>query len=177
VAAPTRRCVRKVSAEAGRPVRAQWSALCAGEGEERGDGLLAAVVTQRQPAEGQQPGHAAFDDPAVPAQPLGGFDAAAGDAGGDPAAGQVAADPAVVVALVGVQLGGRRRGRPRPAPFTPTIRFMTGATNSESCRFAAETTAASGRPAASTSRWYFGPFFPRSVGFGPVSAPPFWPAR
>ena len=42
----------------------------------------------------------------------------------------------------------------------------------ESCVFAPVTATAIGSPAASTSKWYFEPDFPRSVGFGPVSSPP-----
>ncbi|CAM3202960.1 hypothetical protein SAXI111661_22075 [Saccharomonospora xinjiangensis] len=41
--------------------------------------------------------------------------------------------------------------------------------------FAAEIPTARGRPARSETTWIFEPGFPRSVGLGPVSSPPFWP--
>src|SRR3954454_16315206 len=44
-----------------------------------------------------------------------------------------------------------------------------------SWRLAPETATLSGSPRASTSRWYFVPRLARSVGFGPVSSPPFRP--
>ena len=52
----------------------------------------------------EQPGDRAFNDPAVFAEFLGGFDAFAGDAGNDPAAAQPVPEFGVVVSFVGVQL-------------------------------------------------------------------------
>src|SRR3712207_309302 len=57
------------------------------------------------------------------------------------------------------------------------IESRIGSTNRLSCRLAAETSTLSGSPCASTSRWYLLPALPRSVGFGPVNAPPFRPRR
>src|SRR5687768_10076381 len=51
----------------------------------------------------------------------------------------------------------------------------SGSTSMLSWRLAPETATLSGRPVASTSRWYLVPRLPRSVGFGPVNAPPFRP--
>jgi len=45
-----------------------------------------AFVAQGQPPAAGQPGQGSLDDPAVPAQPVAGLDALAGDAGGDAAA-------------------------------------------------------------------------------------------
>jgi hypothetical protein len=45
----------------------------------------------------------------------------------------------------------------------------------ESWTFAAVSIAASGTPLQSEIRWRLEPFFPLSVGFAPVFAPPFWP--
>ena len=44
-----------------------------------------------------------------------------------------------------------------------------------SCRLAPLRTTPSGVPRASVTRWRFVPGLPRSVGFGPTSAPPFLP--
>ena len=54
-----------------------------------------------------------LDDPAVDAQPGAVFGAAAGDERGDPAVADQLAVLVVVVAAVGVECRGRRRGRPR----------------------------------------------------------------
>ena len=64
---------------------------------------------------------------------------------------------------------------------TPSPHWLGGTASSigvnicPSCRFAAVSSTASGMPFFSTRRWYFEPGRPRSVGFGPVSAPPFLP--
>lgn len=83
-------------------------------------------------------------------------------------------DAVVVVPLIGVQLD-----RPPPGSagagvvLTPWVPSRSGSSSIESCRFAPDRVRLIGRPVASTSRWYFDPSFPRSVGFGPVSWPPF----
>ena len=46
-----------------------------------------------------------------------------------------------------------------------------------SCRLAPESVRPSGVPLASVTMWRLVPGRPRSVGFGPVASPPFWPAR
>ncbi len=57
----------------------------AAEGEERLVDVGAPFVTHEQAAVSVQPGDGALDDPAVPAEPLGGLDAASGDPGRDAA--------------------------------------------------------------------------------------------
>ena len=52
-----------------------------------------------------------------------------------------------------------------------------GAINRLSCRLAPVKRRPSGVPRASVTRWRFVPGLPRSVGFGPVAGPPFWPGR
>ena len=63
-------------------------------------------VADGQPPVLAQPGKGPFDDPAMPAQPLAGVDALAGDAHADVALGQRPSAARDVVGLVGVQLGG-----------------------------------------------------------------------
>src|SRR3954447_18383559 len=55
------------------------------------------------------------------------------------------------------------------------IESRIGSTSMLSLRLAPETATLSGSPCASTSRWYLVPRLARSVGFGPVSSPPFRP--
>jgi hypothetical protein len=64
----------------------------------------AAFVARAQPLEGVQPGEAALDHPAVPAQAGAVGDPAAGDPWGDAPGAQPAAVDVVVVAAVGAQL-------------------------------------------------------------------------
>src|SRR5512135_1763474 len=71
-------------------------------------------------------------------------------------------------------LPGRRRGWPRPPRLIAGIPSRIGSTNRLSCRFAAETSTFSGRPWASTSRWYLLPALPRS-GSARSAHPPFRP--
>jgi hypothetical protein len=63
-----------------------------------------AFVARAQPFEGVQPGEAAFDDPAMPAETGAVGGAAAGDAWGDAAGAQQPPVLVVVVATVGEQL-------------------------------------------------------------------------
>lgn len=69
---------------------------------------------------------------------------------------------------------GRFLGRPRPwrMPGTPSRILSKG---TESCWFAGPTSTANGMPFTSVIRWCLVPFFPRSVGFGPIASPPFSP--
>ena len=69
-----------------------------------------AFVAGAESLEGVQPGEAAFDDPAVPAQTGAVGHAAAGDARGDAAGAQLAAVLVVVVAAVGVDLARAAAG-------------------------------------------------------------------
>src|SRR5512135_3556211 len=148
-----------------------------GQGEQRAGGEFAAVVAQAETLVTEQPGDGAFDHPAAPAEPAMGLDAAAGDAGEDAAAAQIGAAAGEVVGLVGVQLGRRRRGRPRPGRLTAGAASSSGSSSRLSWVFAADSSAARWTPAASTKRWYLEPGVPRSVGFGPVNSPPFSPAH
>jgi hypothetical protein len=94
--------------------------------------------------------------------------------GGDPTPTQRPPAARVVVALVQVELVGRRRGRPgRPwEPLTAGTASTSRSSSSESWVLAADRPTASGMPRRSTSRWYLDPGLPRSVGFGPVRQPP-----
>lgn len=68
---------------------------------------------------------------------------------------------------------GRRRGRPR-RPRTGTIRSTIMRSVTTSGTFdAVSIGGARGKPCRSTITWCLEPFFPRSVGFLPVCAPPF----
>ena len=73
-------------------------------------------------------------------------------------------------------LTGRRRGRPRPRR-TPGTASRVGASIMLSCRLAPDSVAPSGVPSRSTTRCRFDSGLPRSVGFGPICDPPFWPQR
>lgn len=86
---------------------------CGSEGDEGAEEVGVTFVADGQASVVEQPGDRAFNDPAVFAEFLGGFDAFAGDAGNDPAAAQPVPEFGVVVSFVGVQLV--RFGPPRPA--------------------------------------------------------------
>jgi len=66
---------------------------------------LAFVAAVKSAASGE-PGDGAFDGPAMASQPLGGFDAPSGEAWGDMAGVEPSSQVVVVVALVGMELGG-----------------------------------------------------------------------
>lgn len=70
---------------------------------------------------------------------------------------------------------GRRRGRPRPLR-TPEMASKVALSIMLSWRLAPDSVRPSGVPCRSVTRWRLVPGLPRSVGFGPVSAPPFWRA-
>lgn len=102
---------------------------------------------------------------------------AAGDRDLDASAVQVAVTPGIVVTLVCVQLfrlGPGRPGGPR-RPRTAGSVSGNGSKSAPSCVLPAQASTCSGSPAASVSKWYFVPGFPRSVGLGPVSSPPSGP--
>ena len=71
---------------------------------------------------------------------------------------------------------GRRRGRPT-LPRTGGTRSTSGISWVTSLRLPPVTVQASGIPVASTRRWCLEPFLALSTGLGPVSEPPFSPAR
>ena len=130
----------------------------------------AALVAHAQTTKAVKPSQGAFDHPAVTTKTLAALLPAPGDAGEDAACPQRRPAASVVVVLVGVQLFGRRRGRPLgPAMGSTAARVCSSIL--ESCTLAAESTAAKGRPPRSTTRWRFVPARPRSTGFGPVSRP------
>lgn len=60
---------------------------------------------------------------------------------------------------------------------TPGLVSSSGANSMLPWVFADDSSVCRTRPLASTSRWYFVPALPRSVGFRPVSSPPFRPHR
>ena len=134
-----------------------------------------ALVADGEAPELVDPGKGALDHPAVLAEMLGAVDAAAGDAGRDGALTQVFAATVEVVALVGVELLGRLRGRPRDCRIG-WIASTTVVSAMLSCRLAPVRTTARGRPLRSTMMCRLVPGLPRSVGFGPIASPPFWPA-
>ena len=80
-------------------------------------------------------------------------------------------------ALSACSLPGRRRGRPRLPERTGGTASSVGASMRLSWRLAPLRVTPSGVPRASVTRCRFVPGLPRSVGFGPTSAPPFSPAR
>ena len=73
--------------------------------EEGGVEIIAALEANEESAVAMQPGEAAFDNPAVPAELGAGVDAWTSDPRGDVPATQGVASGAAVVGLVGVQLG------------------------------------------------------------------------
>ncbi len=85
----------------------------------------------------------------------------------DPA---LAAAAAVVIPLIGVELA-RTAAR---APAMGGTASKVGAIMRLSCRLAPLSVRPSGVPSPSTTRCRFVPDLPRSVGLGPVSAPPLW---
>src|SRR5215207_9142107 len=78
----------------------------AGEMEESEHGGGLAAVADGEAAVRQQPGDRALHGPAVPAEPLAGLDAAAGDRGCDAASPERSTMAGIVVPLAAVQLPG-----------------------------------------------------------------------
>jgi len=133
-------------------------------------------VADGEAAVAGEPGDGAFDLPAVSAEAVAGVDAAAGDARDDAALAQPGPVGGGVVALsarsrAGLRRRGPRRDRIAGRPITIGCRAWL------SWVLAVETPTSSGRPFASDSTCSLEPVLPRSTGFGPVSDPPFWPAR
>jgi hypothetical protein len=137
-------------------------------------------VADDDPPEAGEPCQGALDFPAVAAEPFAVFDAAARDAGNDgaPAAGEIIAlvPLSALAKAPACSLVGRRRGRPahwRMAGMASTVASSIRL----SWTLAADRVTASGMPLASMTTWRLDPGLPRSVGFGPVSRPPFLPER
>jgi hypothetical protein len=79
---------------------------CGGEGEEGAEQVGVVFVADGEPVVVEEPGDAAFDDPAILAEGGAGVDACACDAGCDPSVAESSAQFGGVVGLVGVRLGG-----------------------------------------------------------------------
>ena len=124
-----------------------------------------ALVAHQEAPVAVQPGKAAFDHPAVASKPLAGLDAAAGDPRGDAPAAESGAVATGRVPQVRVQFTG-----PSPRPAAASTRRDSTV---PSFTLAAVLRVASGVPCPSTTRWSWVPGLPRSVGLGPVVAPPF----
>jgi hypothetical protein len=77
----------------------------AGQQDQGIEPLGVSLIADPQPPEATQPGPGPFDGPAVTAQPLRRLDHAPGDPGADATSAEVAAAAAMVVGLVGVDLG------------------------------------------------------------------------
>ena len=133
----------------------------------------ASLVADCQAAEAAEPSQRALDNPAVPAESLAAVQAASCSAGRDGAGAALGPAAAMIVGLVGVELSWPL-ARSSPA-VTHTWHGVERARASIrlSCRLAGLRQTPSGVPSRSTTRWRFVPALPRSVGFGPVSAPPF----
>ncbi len=79
--------------------------------------------------------------------------------------------------LSACSLSGRRRGRPHLPLLTGGTTSSVGASMRLSCWLAGPISTPSGVPLASTAMWRLLPGLLRSVGLGPVAAPPFLPAQ
>jgi hypothetical protein len=135
------------------------------------------LVAQPEAAAAQEPGERALHHPAVPSESLRGVKSPTGNPRHDAARSQRARRRGEEsYALSACSLAGRLRGRPG-FPRGPMIGGMASTSGSSwvaSWALAAESRTASGMPLRSTTKWYFEPGLPRSVGFGPVASPPFW---
>ena len=78
--------------------------------------VAAALIARAEPFEGVQPGEAALDHPALPAQPGAVGDAEAGDPRSDSALSELSAVDVVVIAAIGEQLPRSPAGPAAPAP-------------------------------------------------------------
>ena len=135
----------------------------------------ATFIADLQPTIPVEPGQRALDHPAMATEPFAGVDAFAGDPDPDVTTAQRGAAARDVVALVGMQLA--RAFAPPPVGLLdgpdaieqslkddPVVAVGSGQECGEAgCR------------SVSTTRWRLLPGLPRSVGFRPLSSPPFWP--
>ena len=121
---------------------------------ERKEGFVdlgSTVVADEEPLEVVQPGDGALDDPADAAEPGAMFGRAAGDQGLDAARSDEPSVLVVVVAAIGDELSGRKRGLPM-TPRTGGTLSMSGISWVTSLRLPPVSVQASGIPLASTSR-------------------------
>jgi hypothetical protein len=134
--------------------------------------IVALLVTDPQPPIAVQPRQRSLHSPAMAAQPLAALDAAPGDPGNDPSFSQRLTAERMVVALVGVQLL-RPAARPARLPVVHGWDRVDGRLQQLAIvAVGPDSTAASGVPFPSTTRWCFVPCLPRSVGLGPTAAAP-----
>ncbi len=133
-----------------------------------------ALVADGEAAEAAHPSQRALDDPPMPAQLSAVLDPAAGEARPDPAAPASIAAAPMVVGLVPVQLV-----RPATRPARPARHGRDGVEQVLEGHAVVDVgpgqQEASGTPPRPVTRWRLVPGLPRSVGFGPVSSPPFSP--
>ncbi len=137
----------------------------------------APFVADGQAAGAVEPGMAALDHPAVPPEPVTSLDAASGNPRRDPPCPALPTPRSGIIGLVGVRLVGALAGASTPSVaqggMASTVRAISGL----SWQLAPVRTRPSGVTRASVIRWRLVPALPRSVGFGPVADPLFWPAR
>ena len=110
--------------------------------------------------------------PSVLSQLFAGLNSALSNAGLDGTGATFRSAPPVVVGLVDVEFAGSLPGPPRPHR-TPGTASKVDANIMLSWRLAGLKRIPKGVPRRSTTRWRFVPGLPRSVGFGPISVPPF----
>ena len=113
--------------------------------------FVAAVVADEESFVVVQPGEGALDDPAHPAEAGAVLGLAMSDLRFDVAGAEFAAVFVVVVAAIGGDPVGRRRGRPT-LPRTGGTRSTSGTSCVTSLRLPPVTVQASGIPVASTRR-------------------------
>ena len=130
------------------------------------------LVADCEPSRLVEPCEAAFDHPPMAAEFLTGLDATSGDAGLDLAVQARSAPTPVIVGFVGVQLVRPTAWRPR-FPATEGTALSRSSNGTLSCTLAPVRRNASRMPRRSVIRCRLVPSLPRSVGFGPVAAPPF----
>src|SRR5205807_899832 len=87
-----------------------------GQGQEAAEEVSVAFVAGGQAAVAEQPRHRALDDPAVPAELVGGVDALAGNPRDDAAPAQPHPQRGEVVGLVGMELGRPETPRATAGP-------------------------------------------------------------
>jgi hypothetical protein len=141
--------------------------------------IRAALVAPGEAAEPGPPGQRALHDPAVPAQACAALEALAGPAARDsppPQGDPTTRQGALSSALSACRLSGRWRGRPRGrlSGWRPSLNAVK---TLPSGRCAAVRRTVRGRPWRSTPMGRLLPALPRSVGCGPVFAPPLWPGQ
>jgi hypothetical protein len=145
------------------------------EMEKRLMDVVAPLVADREPAVLRKPGQCALHHPPVSSQLLAALNALPGYAALIPRFLNAPLHFLSSYALSACSFSGRFLGLPLPGPLMGSTASMSSSKTIESWTFAALSITASGMPLRSEIRWRFVPFFPLSVGFAPVFAPPFWP--